>query len=208
MDTLLLARRRMSHFRLPAAPSSSSRSTGACSLAAEVANLLPLFFFLFNRISSAIIMDMASFRKAILQQVLQPPVHQSLCSLMCFCNPPLLAGPSCWKLIQARSASLELMFRCRLAFVGRQWPKTFIDLTVAIPGSNLHPAACHHHGPRCYPANHVLEAVPGARAVVALVPTAIHSHAPACLAAVVGILDALPPARLAALSRLPSPWVP
>lgn len=63
-------------------------------------------------------------------------------------------------------------------------------------------------GPRCYPANHVLEAVPGAHAVVALVPTAIHSHALTCLAAaVVGILDALPPARLAALSRLPSPWV-
>lgn len=128
-------------------------------------------------------MDMASFRKAILQQVLQPPVHQSLCSLMCFCNPPLLAGPSCWKLIQARSASLELMFRCRLAFLGRQWPKTFIDLTVAIPGSNLHPAACHHHGPRCYPANHVLEAVPGARAVVALLfqPPSTPMHQPAWL---------------------------
>jgi len=35
----------MIHFRLPAAPS-SSRSTGACSLAADSANLLPLFFFL------------------------------------------------------------------------------------------------------------------------------------------------------------------
>lgn len=39
-----------------------------------------------------------------------------------FCNPPPLPGHHAGKLIQARSASLELMFRCRLALVGRQWP--------------------------------------------------------------------------------------
>lgn len=103
------------------------------------------------------------------------------------------------------------MFRCRLAFVDRQWPKTFIDLTVTIPGSNLIPRHviiimdAHGKGPRCYPANHER---PGGRPRGMLSLSLFQPPSTPMRRAVVGILDALPPARLAALSRLPSPWVP
>lgn len=83
-------------------------------------------------------MDMASFRKAILQQVLQPPVHQRLCSSTCFLQPPL-AGPSCWQVDPSALGIARADVSLPSGLSRPPMARTSINLTAAVPGSNLIP---------------------------------------------------------------------
>lgn len=84
-------------------------------------------------------MDMASFSKAILQQVLQPPVHQSLCSSTCFWQSPPLAGPSCWKVDPSALGIARADVSLPSGLSRPPMARTSINLTAAVPGSNLIP---------------------------------------------------------------------
>lgn len=129
-----------------------------------------------------------------------------------FCNPPL-AGPSCWKVDPSALGIARADVSLPSGLSRPPMARTSINLTAAVPGSNLIPRHVIIMDARgkgapllsCQPRPGGRPRCPRCRC------PCFHRHPLPCAdclaAAVVGILDALPPARLAALSRLPSPWV-